>query len=462
MTPPSQFDSRLPFRFAVAAFLVGNGFVFFNPPIAAPDEWSHFARAFRLSQLHPLSLERDGILTGAVPVSIMTLYEKFGRVTYSGTSISRILQASHIPLDPDNVVFPNFFGTARYPPVPFIPQAIGIALGRLFFRSVLLLMYCGRESNLIFYIALVYAALCLVPDPRPRLILGLIALLPTSLYLAGSLSADALNIADTILVAALFWRLMFVGDVASKLDRVMLFGSSIGLALMKVAYCPLLLLMLAVPVKKLGGPRRYIAFLGSLLLCNALVILLWMSQFNGLPGVNPDPSVNPHDQLQFLLHNPAKIVPILAATARTHGAELAAGVIGVFGWNELPLPVSVVVIFYLLLLLAIAPFSPPRSRAAAIVASLLAASIFAGILLIYYLDWRRVGESPIDGFQSRYLVPLLPLLIFVAGSRKELPKHSRLIFTAAVLIGAYSIIFLIQQLYPAFPGSRFYYRFSGL
>ena len=134
--------------------------------------------------------------------------------------------------------------------MPFVPQAIGIAIAQLFFRSALAVMYFGREANLIGYIALTYAAMRMMPDSRTRLTLALIALLPMSLYQAGSLSADGMTFAMAILVATAIWRMTFGEGPASKFDLTLLFVSTVCLSLTKLTYAPISLLVLMIPAKR--------------------------------------------------------------------------------------------------------------------------------------------------------------------------------------------------------------------
>jgi uncharacterized membrane protein len=454
-------NQKLPIWFAIAAFLLGNGFVFVNPPLKAPDESAHFARAYQVSRLEWIGQQEHGILGGYIPRGIKTLSKQFEEVSYTGVSVGEILDGRRIPFDTRDLTFMTFPNIAAYPWVPFVPQAIGITVGRVCFRSALAVMYCGREGNLIGYIVLVYVGLRMMPHARCRLMLALIALLPMSLYLAGSLSADGVTIAMSILVATAVWRLTFFEGPASKFDLSLLFVSTICLSLTKLAYAPVSLLVLMIPVKRLGGPRRYAVIIAAILLSNCAAILLWMLQFRGIPLIDLNSAVNPRAQEQYILHHLGKIVPILISTASTYGREIATGVIGTFGWNELMLPLILVVIYYVLLLTPVVANGQPRYWRGTIIAASTAIITVTAMLAAYYIECRSVGDTDLAGFQGRYLIPLLPLVIFFGGPRKEGGvKFDRVLFVVAVLIGAYSVLFVGQQLYPDFPGSRFYYRFS--
>jgi len=454
-------NQSLPNWFAIAAFLLGNGFVFVNPPLKAPDEWAQFARAYQVSRLQWLPQQQHGILGGYAPAGIATLSKRFEKVSYDGVSVAQILDGRRIPFDTRDLTFLYFPNIAAYPSLPFVPPAIGIAIARLCFRSALAAMYCGREANLIGYIVLAYTALRMMPHPHCRLTLALIALLPMSLYQAGSLSADGVTIAMALVVATAVWRLTFLEGLASKFDVSLLFVSTLCLSLTKFAYAPISLLVLMIPAKRLGGSRRWGAIVGAILLSNCLAIVLWMSQFRGIPQIDLNPGANPPQQEQYILHHLGRIVPLLISTTATYGKEIVTGVIGTFGWNELMLPLILVVIYYALLLISVVANGQPRYWRGAIVAISTAIVNFAAILTAFYIECRPVGETPIAGFQGRYLIPLLPLLIFFGGAKTNAgTKFGRLLFIVAVLIGGFSVLFLAQQLYPAFPASRFYYRFS--
>ena len=186
-----------------------------------------------------------------------------------------------------------------------------------------------------------------------------------------------------------------------------------------------------------------------------------MSQFRGVPRVDLNPAVDPARQERFLLHHPAKFVPLMISTAIEHGKEVATGVVGTFGWNEVMMPMILVVVSFGLLLISVAANGRPRYwRGAAVAVSTAIFNVIA-MLTAFYIECRPVGETAIDGIQGRYFIPLLPLMIFFGGAKSYTgTRFDRVLFIAAVLITAFSVLFLAQQLYPGFPGSRFYFRWS--
>jgi uncharacterized membrane protein len=454
-------DQRLPIWFAITAFVLGNCFVFVNPPLRAPDEWAHFSRAWQISRFHPCPQEQNGILGGYVPAGIDELNSRFANVPYNGASVAKLIDSRRISLNESDQKFLYFPSIAEYPPVPFVPQAVGIDVARMFSRSALAAMYCGREANLIGYILMVWLALTWMPHPQHRLTLALVALLPMSLHQAGSLSADGMTIGLAIVVTTVIWRLTFLESEVSRTELILLFVSTISLSLTKLTYAPISLLILMIPAKRLGGSRRYAAIVASVLLCSCIAIILWMSQFRGVPKLDLNPAVNPAQQKEYILHHPDRVVPILISTVTTYGIRIISGVIGAFGWNEFALPLVLVVIYYAVLAASVAAGGVPRYWRAAIVATAVGILNLAVMLSAFYIECRPVGETAMDGFQGRYLVPLLPLAIFLGGEKENAPrKLNRLLFMVAILITTFSVLYLAQMFYPAFPGSRLYFRFS--
>ena len=104
--------------------------------------------------------------------------------------IRAVVSAMSTPLRPEDrttVVFP----VPPYSPLPYLPQMLGNSIGRLLELSPLAIMYLGRFTNLLLWAGCIYLALSLLPDFGWALLL--LAMTPTSLFLAASLSPDALT-----------------------------------------------------------------------------------------------------------------------------------------------------------------------------------------------------------------------------------------------------------------------------
>lgn len=131
-------------------------------------------------------------------------------------NVDEIFSLLKLPLSPDNKSFVEFPNTALYTPLPYLPQAFGIALGRIFNFSPLILVYIGRIFNLFAWIFLVYLAI--KTTPISKWLIFLLALTPMSLFQASSLSADAFTNGVAFLLIALF--LLYSFDKAKTIKRV--------------------------------------------------------------------------------------------------------------------------------------------------------------------------------------------------------------------------------------------------
>jgi uncharacterized membrane protein len=459
MASTSRFDLRLPAWFCIVAICVGSGFVFVNPPFKTPDELAHFARAWCVSRGQLEAESRGGTLGGVVPRSLGRLAGDFHMISFDGASVHRVLAARAIAIEPQKTEFHDFANVAPYTFFPYISQALGITVARSISDAVLVVMYWGREFNLLAYVLLVYLALKLVGDARARLVLALIALLPMSLYEAASFSADGFTIAAAILTAAAFYRITFRQGAASGFDQWLVIVCSVALSLSKLVYCPFVLLAMMIPAARLGSRRRFARFFAAALCANAAALGIWMWQFHGLPRINPNPAINAHLQMQFILEHPAHWILILISSAHLSGYGIFQGIVGIFGWYEYPLPLPVIVVSYVLLLAAIG-IEMPRLRRAALVSVAVAVLGVLAIAAGDYLEWTAVGEGCIWGLEGRYFIPLLPLLIFLCAPANP-PKRGRAIFLLSALIAAFAVVFFAQTIYPGFPGGRYNYRFSG-
>ena len=87
-----------------------------------------------------------------------------------------------------------------YPPVPYIPSAIGIRIGRLFGASAFMLVLLARLAELAAFVAIV--ALAVRRLPTRGWVLAVVALMPVAIFQASTVSADAITNALALLVIA--------------------------------------------------------------------------------------------------------------------------------------------------------------------------------------------------------------------------------------------------------------------
>src|SRR3954466_7071345 len=182
-----------PGRFVlVAVLLFGALFALVTPPFQVPDETEHFDRAYWVSEGR-LDLLPVPVRTAApLPESVRRTAELFADLPFHPerkTSPRAILTAFQIPLVPERREPVSFPGSLKYSCVPYIPQAIGIAAGRLLGAPALALLSPARLTNLLFgALAVAFAVRRL---PAFAWLATMVALTPMALHLLGSAPPDA-------------------------------------------------------------------------------------------------------------------------------------------------------------------------------------------------------------------------------------------------------------------------------
>ncbi len=203
-TSAEGVEKVIPSLFLALAGLLGVPFAFINPPLQAPDEFAHFYRAYGVSEgqfvAHDTTRVPAGVLelTREFPIHLETAHRIQGR---------DLINDLGKPLHESDSVDVSNEGMGMYSFVPYLASGAGIRLGRFLSVSPLALLYCGRLANGMAYALLVYFALRLLPDFR--VLLFCLALVPTALAQADSVSIDAITFSIAFLFCAYLLHLTF-------------------------------------------------------------------------------------------------------------------------------------------------------------------------------------------------------------------------------------------------------------
>lgn len=424
------------FVFALVAVCGGLFFVLATPPFQAPDEFVHFFRSFQVSEGGLIATKFDDRLGGWLPRSLATIAEPYYDVLFDSsvkTDPADVFRSLEVKLNPDDRVFTDFAISALYSPVPYLPQSLGIGMGRLLGAPPTLLMYLGRLTNLLVWVTLVAIALRTTPILKWAFLL--LALTPMGLFQASSLSVDGPTNALGFLVTALLLHVAF-GDGEREVDTQVLtalFVGSVALTLSKTAYCPILALYLLVPVRRIGSTRRYLLVSGALVLANLVALVGWSLVVHHLyiPAAeyNPahlwgQPLIDGTDPLRQLLHASTHPIEFLGVAIRSYWASLLLTVgsfVGVLGWMDTPMPLWLVGSSTAALVLV--PLVDTSERVAFgwathAVVSCTAACCVLVFTLFAYMSWVPVGGDRIVALQGRYFIPIGPAIALTLYNRK--------------------------------------------
>src|SRR5262245_21775476 len=387
---------------------------FLSPPFQAPDEPNHFFRAQALSEGYVVAQRQPGKVGApmrtVIPHWALTLLGDIYGHPDKKQTVDGLKTRRDIANDPSSV-FVDFRNSALYSPVVYVPQAVGLGLGRLLRMPLLDAYYLGRLLNLIASVALCYwTALRL---PYGQLTFVMVALCPMFLFEQASFSADALTYA----LAAAFCGAVLRESVYTQttLGRrtvitLALLGALMGLTKPSAAPLPLFALLL---LRRTSGSshRRPWGAVMVVVGISWATMLGWSSMMSGMYLIaNPAPGIDPSGQRAWILAHPREFAVIVWHTLLVYWSPLLHSAVGVLGWLDTVLAWRYVKLFYVALIVsgvvagARAAYAGWAERG---LAALLAISTYLLMAVISYVTWTPVGAPLIDGWQGRYFLPLI-------------------------------------------------------
>jgi uncharacterized membrane protein len=411
-------------------------FVFLTPPFQAPDEYDHFHRAFQVSEGHLLETRNGPDAGGFLPKSLLTLQNQVSfdmpHHPQVKQNVATLWAMRKLPLNPDDRRFMRF---PWYGPTNYFPQAAGIAIARALGAGPLLMHYAGRLGNLLVWTLIMFSAVRLIPVMKWTL--ALLALMPMSLWLAATLSADAMVDSLCFLFVAVTLRFA-VGDESPMNGRraIALVALAAAIALAKTAYLPITLLTLTIPAKKFGGRSRYWLFFALVLGVGFAVNIAWtLSTYTDF--VNPGRS--PSAQAVYILHHPIHVLG--EYVGQLFSLAFLSSIIGKLGWYDTRLARPLVACYAAVLVwsawMAGVPAVRLSGRQKSIIA-LAAVAMWLAVFLIMDLAFTNVGATGVTSLQGRYLIPLTPLVFLLLCPKIALRCRER----GAILAG-FSVCFNI-------------------
>jgi hypothetical protein len=411
--------------FALISLFAGAALLTITPPLRGPDEAQHFLRAYGITRgdLAPSMLDAQGRKGLYVPAGIdreLKFFEhkRFAHRTpgFSYWSVfAAHAQESPAPsADDDLPVFVLYGGAEGYSPIPYLPYAAAIVIGRAAHLDFLALLYLMRAFGLVAVTAVTALAIALVP--RLKWAFLLIALLPASLYSRAVISADGPSLACAMMAVALMLR----GVLAPDADRPG--QQSLWLALGALSKPPQLALVLLEAMKR---PARALTrqWKAAVIVVLPSVIITGLWTIAGSADVaayrlTDSMDVPPHQfdpvwKLKYMTRDPLLFPRLLISSFIDYGVPLWRQVIGVLGWLDTPLAAwTYPVLTALLLASFFGPLGTDRAtgRRVALACALAVAGYCFAVFFIFFLVWTALDATQIDGVQGRYFVPALPAL----------------------------------------------------
>lgn len=405
-----EYCRRLSKLFFLLSICAGMMIIFINPPSAGPDEHHHFFHVAKIARFDLFPDVKDG------EVGIYITEDEKNFIYYSGHQMSyeKIDSMTHLTNN-SNMEFTTEFGANS--PIGYLISGLGTGLiqnitGPL---SPYYIFIIGKIFNLVF--SSVIIAVAIYRSPCMNNTMFLLALMPMSLYQCASLSYDAMVIPCSFLLFAYTAKILRSSEgytVAAEdifaicLSCFFLIGCKSG------AYAPLILILLALNIKKFKNIKQYIV-------CIILVILMGIISYivpsmiisNISRGViTENPLVE--GQKEFVLSNPLSVPIIIFNTISGNLLFLANSFVGNLGWLDICLPLPIIVIYAVVLLISFLSEASIIPKSSVIYKCLVTVGFlisFIGIFLSMYIFYTAtyvndIGTNYIIGVQGRYLIPI--------------------------------------------------------
>ena len=409
--------------FLLVAIVTGLAYTFIMPLGSVPDERNHFRRAYEISGLHFTS-EIDpatGIGGRILPSSIDAAFGSPDEEA-KGYPYSDFVENFSPSVQDDTREWQNFGNTSLYSPFVYIPQAIGIDIGRILHLPMFAIVYLARIFNLIFWIILGYYIIRFIPFGKG--IAFLLLFMPTSMQAAASCQADAVaNVTAVALFTYVLYKIKTPRAISKK-DYVLSSALAILVSMSKIVYLPLCFLLYLLPAKMFKSKKHKFVSISLVIAAAVLLNFIWLLISSRYLSAEFQAGVNTSEQVGFIISHPLGFLQAIFRTIIGNGNFYFFTFFGSsLSWLNINLAEPYILAFafyafYTYLRESQKNFSLDNQQKFYIFLS-----VSVCVLLIFaslYIQWTSVAAPVVAGIQGRYFIPVaLPLMFLLPTLSKD-------------------------------------------
>lgn len=401
------------------------------------DEKRHFLSAYNLSYAN-INFKKPIINEGIQSIPQRLNFEKFN--TYFHKNYEPTFLEEYEIEDISNI-------PAAYNPIQYLPSAIGIYIARLLGGSIADIYYAGRFFNLIGYIVLVAFTLKVLPYKRKSFYV--IFLMPMLLALASVYSVDSIMVGVISLWIAYCLKLYEQKEKITGKQLFILLGifTLIG-TLKSMSYLPIALFIFIIPIRKIVKEnKKYlvpIILLGIVSVTINIGITLYL-QSDQLSDPRVE-NTNAMQQIEYIKEEPIEYIKILGKHIKTTLTEFSAlsylnG--PMFFGNDFDNIFLILLLF--LFYTGITDDSKNLSKKTkwiAIITFFIVLSITSTLL---YISYTPLQGKTIQGYQLRYIFPIISLIVICLSSEKI--KNQKSEKKDCLFTTCFMVCFLVFSIY---------------
>jgi len=420
--------------FCICGFVFGMIFVFLIPPFQSPDEPDHFENSYLIStlQFFPHVNENNELGYNFPRECIDIRNQGLNKYwDFNGYSYIEYLRYKNIKKSGEEIFKPS---RVLQFPILYFPQSLGMFIymkfERLFFMqsaNVLDIFYAGRIFNLLFYLIIGYFSIKTIPFYK--YVIAAVLLLPMSIAQAASLSYDSFVIGVTIYLISLLLKIFTDKYYISKKDAYIMAVMAPLLVNTKVYFIIFLILffirekkfsLLFKKIKSNKAKKSLYVFI--VFFISATSFFLWTIVFSnvyrnieGIFVIMRNASIIgvPIKSLLSVWFDSDYYRLLLFSFSKDRSFYLE-NMIGIFAWHDTFFPrifitISVLFISILSIFDANKNISIHSKDKIIFITVYMLAIILAATII--YLASGLLYDGRFRGFQGRYYIPVLPLLL---------------------------------------------------
>lgn len=431
---------RIHIYFATLGFLLGSLLIIAQPTsnFYSWDDQIHFERVV-------------GFFGGTVQYTTGE-YNSIDIDSAGKNSISSIedrqIQEQYLNSNTENNNSKQFSYFTPYSKFSYLPMTLGYHGAKILGFPFTVCFIMGKLFNLLTYILLIAYAIKTLKSGK--LLLAVIALLPTNLFLACSYSYDPAVFAGISIFLAHLFNLFT--DKTKKLDfyTLLIMLLSITYAcLAKSPYSLLLLLLLFIPKRQFSHPSR-----AKFIKISLVFVTILLFSFMFLPILNGTfvndsrgGDTSAKDQIMLILEHPLDFITILKNTAGDlfFSKLLSTDTITNFAYIGSIDSSNNLYFLILIILILVAITDNANNNLSNKHRFSILSTIFSIILLIWislYISFTPVGLNTINGVQGRYFLPLIFPIVFAIQPKKLKNNFSPQKYNA-VVVSILSLAFIL-------------------
>ncbi|WP_159723354.1 DUF2142 domain-containing protein [Enterococcus sp. CSURQ0835] len=423
------------------------------PPGSTFDEQQHVIKALSVADGN---LDFDNGERVELPNQITNLYSYSGQgiKTYASYPEYQSFWSSLDNKQNSKLVNPQVASTAAsYTFIQYLPEAVGLNVAKFLHLPSIAYIWLGRIANVLCYALLAFLAIRIVPQ-RKRLF-TFFALQPVILYTASANGFDGILVGILLLAWSIIMKLRVKRQRLSPLTFAIITLLLALIIIFKVTYAPVLLMFFLLKKENFKNKKQFLGYasLISLILVVVSVATYYYSSVQGIDqwGVA---GADPAKQMSLIFHHPISYIGTLAQFYADSTFHYAYDFFGSLG-HLIPLnPFLVLLSWGIVIFLSL--FDVEETGVAQVDERIyltgfekvvqIFQAICIGILsaTALYITFTPVGSGTVEGFQARYMYPMIfPMFIVLSTCKIQNTFSKKAIHLGTLLLALGFLIYYV-------------------